>query len=821
MAWIDHFMFMGLWALFTPGILTGQLTGTITGGDSEPLPFATVHLKGTTRGVSANEQGVYRFDLEPGNHEVVFQYIGHTAQTRQVRMGTGIQTLHVQLIPTGIALEELVVIAGEDPAYALIREAIQRRTYHRDRLRGYTCRAYIKGGIRILQTPDSLLGGALRKAIGEDSTGFLYLSESEAEVAFERPDKRKEVMISSRVSGNSNGFSFNQFGILDFYENTLLAGRPLVNPIADNALDYYRYRLVRSFSDQDGREIHEINVLPKRSEDPVFRGTLFLHGDNFHLHSLDLFTLRGNTKIDLIDTLAVRQSFLPVGDGYWPLFQQTLQFSLRIMGIVFGGNFTAVTSDYVINPVFPAGTFTREIMTVREEANQKDADYWEQHRPIPLTPSETQDYIRKDSLAIVRSSKEYLDSLDGVRNKLRPGHLLTGYTWRNSWTGHRFHLAAKSDWFNAVQGWTLGVAPRWERTWKERPGRKLDIGGYYLFGFMDNQHRGLGEILWQRNAVDRTWLRLLAAHEVRDLNPVHTFPRSYDATLLLWEKAGVLRFFETTRTSLEAGSEIFPGWSVKAQAGVDRRRPLTNQTEYSWSDAEHPHASNDDLGVPAWSARLGANTHAVWQASVSWQPGVRFIQYPDQRFVLPASYPTFTFSYNGGKRVDPGSGSFHALRLGLTATRQVSTVWGAWSYKLVGGYFPDPPEFYHDMAHFAGNVRMVLQDARDPSFRALPLYARSTRKTFVEVHQLWDDNSFLFDRIPGVRRLGLALQYGVSHLWTEEAGHFTEASLGITRIGFKLFRPFSIHGVAVWEDGRYSGLFFRLGIMPFPDVVAP
>jgi hypothetical protein len=87
---------------------------------------------------------------------------------------------------------------------------------------------------------------ATREAgLDSNRTGIVYLSESQSKLSFMRPDDVHEELISSKVSGSNRAFSYNRASDLrvNFYENTQvwegLSNRPLVSPIADNALFYY------------------------------------------------------------------------------------------------------------------------------------------------------------------------------------------------------------------------------------------------------------------------------------------------------------------------------------------------------------------------------------------------------------------------------------------------------------------------------------------------------------------------------------------------------------------------------------------------------
>lgn len=179
---------------------------------------------------------------------------------------------------------------SEDPAYEVIRNAIRERNYYLNETDEYTAEVYIKGMQKLLGAPKKFLGrniDDMAKQIGLDSNrqGILYLSESESKLSYIKPGKYREVMVSSKVSGSNRAFSFNRatdIGI-NFYQNLLemegLSARPFVSPIADNALFYYRYRLLGT-SIENGQMINKIELIPKRSADPVFRGIIYILEDS-------------------------------------------------------------------------------------------------------------------------------------------------------------------------------------------------------------------------------------------------------------------------------------------------------------------------------------------------------------------------------------------------------------------------------------------------------------------------------------------------------------------------------------------------------------
>ena len=66
-----------LFSLFTflPAF-AGKISGNITNQDGEPLPFASISIKGTTLGTTANSMGEYFLVLSPGTYTLICQHVG-------------------------------------------------------------------------------------------------------------------------------------------------------------------------------------------------------------------------------------------------------------------------------------------------------------------------------------------------------------------------------------------------------------------------------------------------------------------------------------------------------------------------------------------------------------------------------------------------------------------------------------------------------------------------------------------------------------------------------------------------------------------------
>jgi hypothetical protein len=317
-----------LFIIISFSVFSQQVTisGKITDEHNKTIPFASIYIKNTTKGTSANSEGEYGLQLKPGTYEVQYKAVGYTQQSRKIELNKN-QSVNIVLQTETYQLSDVVVKAGgEDPAYAIIRKAIKKRKTHLNEVDAYTCEVYIKGLQKLLAAPKRFLGFDVQKAtreMGLDSNrrGIVYLSESESKYSFMKPDKVHEELISSKVSGSNQAFSYNRASDIqvNFYENIQnwggLSLRPLVSPIADNAMFYYNYKYI-GFTTENGVTVDKIKVIPKRGYDACFQGYIYILEDSWRIYGLDLFITK-KQNINFADTLKVSEQFFPVNQQAW------------------------------------------------------------------------------------------------------------------------------------------------------------------------------------------------------------------------------------------------------------------------------------------------------------------------------------------------------------------------------------------------------------------------------------------------------------------------------------------------------------------------
>lgn len=460
------------------------ITGTVKDNSGQPIPFASVYLKSTTSGTSANVDGKYAMKLKTGQYTLSFRAVGYKQQDHIINLSAD-QSLNVTLTSESYTLENVNIRANaEDPAYAIIRKAIKQRKTHLNEVKAFSCDVYIKGVQRLRGAPKKFFGQDIQKVLELDTNrkGIIYLSESQSKFNFRNPNDVHEEMISSKVAGRNNSFSFNKASdlIINFYDNYLLenklSARGFISPIADNALFYYKYKLLGE-TKENGELIHKIQVIPRRENDPVFRGIIYIIDDSWRIYNTDVY-LTKNAGINFIDTLNISQQFTKVKDVYMPT-AINFQFAGNVLGFKIAGYYVGIYSNYNIDPKFPKNFFNGEILKITEMVNKKDSAYWTNNRPIPLTEDEKINYVKKDSIAKLKESKKYLDSIEKDNNKFGIGKLLLrGVSINDRYDKEYWYFdpVLKAIFYNTVEGFAVKYGITYRKDFENRRSYSIQIG---------------------------------------------------------------------------------------------------------------------------------------------------------------------------------------------------------------------------------------------------------------------------------------------------------------------------------------------------------
>ena len=240
--------------------LSGRVTDAKTG---EPIPFTNVTIVGKFMGTATDTAGYYSFQAPKKTDSLQVSSIGYTTIIKAVKEGVS-QTIDFELAFNEVALGEVVINPGENPADVLFRQMISVKDKHN--IKNYSSlkyEAYTKYEVdldniseksldkNLLLSQFPMLKGYLDTVTEKGSSilPMFFIENISDNYSTTNPDKQIEKMKGVKMSGlDKQDFvtellsNVNQN--VNIYENMItVLGKSFVSPVADYGLSVYKYYL--------------------------------------------------------------------------------------------------------------------------------------------------------------------------------------------------------------------------------------------------------------------------------------------------------------------------------------------------------------------------------------------------------------------------------------------------------------------------------------------------------------------------------------------------------------------------------------------------
>jgi hypothetical protein len=825
--------------LFPFAAFAGVIKGKVADPKGEAMGFATIYVEGTTMGTNANSEGDYELQLGPGRYHIVCQYIGYKQSVFDVEVKGEEVISHNFIVSTaGIEMKEVVVRANaEDPAYGIIRNAIRKRPFYLDQIRTFQSSLYFKAVARSRQMPDKFLGKDLNKGeLGVDTNGkgVINVIEQYADY-YRRGDEDYTEIHSVRESGDQKGLGFSKFPkVISFYDDNVKVfsskGAGFVSPVSDKAMNFYKFKLEGEIREQD-RVINKIKVTPKDDYCPCFNGYIYITDSGWAIQSVDL-TLAKRPGMNFFDTVRLAQVYLPASADTWVIKSQYMYLTVKIFAFDLMIDATTLYNNQRINQTIPDSLLSGKIATKYDAtAIKKDSTYWSEARPIPMAADELKDFTVKDSLLKVQSAPAYMDSVRRKENKFKPiGFAATGYSYtlkgeKTTVSINPLLIGLLEDNilnYNTVEG--FNVAPRLHIHHKTDTQHYVHADVAARYGFHNTHFNAIGRLYFQATSkhwVGRTFLYGFEAgqyvFQYSAENPVTTWFNTY-ATLLY--RQNDLKIYERKEFNVFASRNYGNGLKWLIRASVQERMPLSNTTNYSlFLDKEGEFSTNTPVGLLQRSAPWQQHRAAILYASVSWQPGTRYIQLPDARQPVYSTLPVFTFTWQKGiPGILDSKTDYDKWRLDVKGSLRLGRP-GSLLWKVTTGGFTNTRYVaIPDLMHLYGNRGIGYAAPYLSSFQFAPYYLFSNKEqAYGAVHLEHHLGSWLSSKVPLLRQARWNLLWGGNGFYASADLYYTEAFVGLENIGVKSLRVLRIDFVQSWDSymGRNSGIRFGLGSISF------
>ena len=827
--------FFLLFLFFANSASAQKIYGTVFSDKGDLLPYASVTIKGTSIGTSANDKAKFSFTVAPGTYTVVCQHIGYKTQEKNITVKKEDAELTFVIAAQQLDMTEVIVKSGEDPAYEIIRQAIKKRSFYNEQVQRFECGLYTKDLMKLRKLPKKILGRKIPdedvKEMGLDSSrkGIIYLSESVAKIYVQQPDKFKMEVISSRVSG-SDGFGFTFPTFISFYQNNIsvfldrLNPRGFVSPIADAAISMYKYRYLGSFY-EDGKEINSIQVIPRRNYEPVFSGTINITDGDWRIHSLDLL-LTKTSQLEIVDSLHIIQLHVPVGNDVWRVKNQRINFTFKQFGIDAIGNFVSVYSDYKINPVFAKNRFNNVIVNYDTASNKRPVVYWDSIRPMPLEAEEKMDYKVKDSIFLLNKdsaqSKPWVDSMNKKQGKLKlydvfwKGLQRTKYTVNGNHNWGVESLIQGLE-YNTVEGLVVNINPYYNRYLKKIK-TNFSFEPNLRYGFSNTHLNAWADVIlrtrdWEtdKKLKRQTWIISggKRVNQFNKANPISSYTNSI-ATLFYGEN--FMKIYENYFGEVNFSKRYENGLRFSVDALYEDRLPLENTTRFVIFKKD---SANITPNYPYEKIPSQFTQHQAFIVSfiVSIKPGQKYIQFPNRKMSLGSNYPTFSLGYSKGiKNIFGSDVNFDKWRFTINDDKNFKLA-GLLKYKIgIGGFLNTRKVFIQDYQHFNGNQTIEASEYVN-SFQLAQYYANSTTSSFYTYGHLEHHfNGLITNKIPLFKRLNWNLVAGGNAFYVNRNNNYAEVFVGLENI-LKLLRVDIVSGYINGNKGLTRIRVGRDGIL--------
>lgn len=772
----------------------GKVNGLVLDEKGNPLPFVTISIRKKGIDLISNEKGEFSINLEQGRYQLTCLHVGYKSKDVFIQVLEDELPIRIMMEPNTLLLDEIRIKPGkEDPAYEIIRNAIGKRKENLNAVNTFSCKTYLKGMVRTTQFPSTFMGQKIDFEDGDSSKNkIIFLSETIAKIHFRKPDETRVDVISTKVSGQSNGFGLATPFLISFYENNIQLPRAFnprgfISPIADGALSFYDYRYLGAFS-ENGRLVNRIQVLPKRKYEPLFSGYIQIIEDTWNIHAVDL-TLNKTSQLELVNKLNIRQQMDQQGNGIWMLKNQAISLEVNILGFAANGNFTTLYSDYQLNIKHEKGTFDDTIIKYDSASNKRDETYWQLNRPLPLLKEEIDDYRKKDSLEKKRNDPAYLDSLDRIQNKLTfSGILLNGQTLirRSKNMSFEYDPLLKVISYNTVEGWTLQFSGTYEKRFEGR--NALSLTPVIRYGTSNGHFNAFLNSSYQFGKKYVNSIGFSAGKKVFQFNNSNPVPQIMNTFSTLLNGQNHLKIYEATFFQVNFAKGLGKGLETDINFSFQDRNPLKNLDKISlWSGNERLSSITPNQPFPPTYDVMSPHAASILSFRLRYRPGTKYVQLPDRMVRSFSRSPLLSLGYTQGIPGILGSkAAFSKWRFSVTQDLNFK-IGGSLKYLYATGGFLNRDYIQApDFQHFPGNLtRKAMTYVQ--SFQVAPFYALSNTDRWY--HTLFIEyafNGMLTNKIPVVRRLNLRLITGANAIMTDKL-QYAEYFVGLDNI-LKIFR---------------------------------
>lgn len=774
-----------------------SLKGYVFDESNNPIPFATIVVKESQNtGGKTNLSGFYEFFIPQGQYEVMYSSIGFETKVIKVTINddkTFSQTIYLKEKITSLTEVE-VKKKRKNVGYEIVKNVIANKSNLLDPFDGFTCEIYVKE-TETFETKEkkskeddieSITDDILEKEKKEieakiNGTNRFNLLESQITVNFQYPNSVKEEKTAQSKIGRAQQLYLKRSPIypklqFDFYSGLMkmeyLHETPIISPLHSSGILSYKYKL-KEIITEGTDTIYKIKVSPRSVGTSSLEGYLYIKKHDWALTKVDVTLHKGNLKI--YDDFRIIQEYTKY-DSVWLVSKQRFEYKTKYFNETIFGTSEITYSDYVLNPDFPKKFFGAEVAATTKEAYERDTTYWNELRPIPLTPEEQRKKFVQDSLKAIYTSEKYLDSVQTEYNRitfLKVAWQGVGYMNREKKT--RWYFSSLVDFVEIAgvgaprAGPYVGYYKRFENqqfisTWLNSS-----------IGLLNGDVRGNTGIYHLYNPKKLAQYYAYYSHGLGSVN--------WNSAYLDYLQLG--NYFSTDNFTGRHTIEIINGLRLMTELSVQYRYPMQELKRVNI-----PFINNIvDKGEPY---QFDPYTSTRGKVALSFTPFQKYVSEPYRKVVLGSVWPTFTVRYTKGiKNLFSSDVDFDKIEFGIWQELSIGTMGKTNIHGTAGSFLNQNNIEFVDKQFFRRSDTTIFRYLMSPptsTFQNLK-EAYVTENWYAKVHAIHHFNGAIINKVPFMKKTRIKSLAGAGLLYIPEYNNFFyhEFYVGIER-NFKFAR---------------------------------
>ncbi len=846
--------------------------GRISDENDKPIPYATIFISETKEGTTSNIDGNFHLQLPKGTYHFTIRSMGYLQQSRQITLDRDSLYLPITMHVQKFELKEVKIFPGkEDPAYLIMRKAIAKAPYFRDRIKHYTADLYIKSNFEFQNIPKIIKqqemddGKKFKDYFKENVT---YVIESHNKITYDYPNSYKQQVISKRTSLTG----IDEPPVMGLMTESFYQERPaeVISPLAPMALRHYDFQY-EGFITVGDFDVFKIKVTPKRKSDELVDGYIYIVDQLWCIYNIDF-----SSTIKFVE-YRIKQQFENLGNENWLPVTHHLTGSFGALGM--RGNFyygASVKYDSIVDNytsgVLPevAKIDTGKVETVVEKEENEDIkrmqqevesitqkehmsnadvrkvarlnrqitkeqfkemettnyfqsydiedkkttasreEAWDSIRTIPLTPAEVQSYQMADSIqALHNMSRDTSDVGSKAKNKFVKTLLSGSYDLSpDSLIRLRYRGLLDPGNFDYNAVDGYKFMQYMRLSYNPDTAKFLNVEGQLGYAFNRKTLFGNFNTSFINVFGKMNRVDLSIGKESRDFKGTNGITPVVNAVSTFFFAENYMRLYETSFVSMNISQRLQKNLTLRANASYNHFYPLTNHASFPLSDKKH-YAPNIPKGYEADSPYLSEQQSFSYAAGATYRKRIRKPWAQQSPFLFLSDFYRFDLNFQQGvKDIFSSVADFSRIDFRFQHQANLSISTGI-DWSVNAGYFFNADQLhFSQFKHFSTSNIPVSMKSFSGMLQLIDDYQYSTNKSYVNASFELRSEYLLLRYLSLVNRKAWSESLHFNYLTTPALHNYWE-------LGYSLNNLFFVGNLGVFtgfEGGEFKSVGFKFSL---------